>query len=281
METGTQAKPVTLSQTKEWIMQSRFNGLHYRISVYCPAEKPPAEGFPIIYTLDGNATFVMASEMIRIQSVRREKTGVVPAIVVSIGYDINDPFPPRRHYDLTMPAPASELPEMPGGRSRPEQGGAMEFMSYIEEQLKSEIEQLYPVDTSKQMIIGHSLGGLFVLNMLFTRPGTFHTYIAGSPSIHWNPSYMAEQEKAWIKALQDGEQDPLDVRVLVAVGELEGNFKIPMINNARAQAERLSALSEFGVHTVYKEFEGENHSSILPVLINRALRFNGWANNNQ
>lgn len=71
----TSAKQVTLSATKEWIMRSRFNGHDYRICVYCPVEEPPAEGFPIIYTLDGNATFAMTTEMIRIQSVRREKTG--------------------------------------------------------------------------------------------------------------------------------------------------------------------------------------------------------------
>lgn len=273
----TSAKQVTLSATKEWIMRSRFNGHDYRICVYCPVEEPPAEGFPIIYTLDGNATFAMTTEMIRIQSVRREKTGVVPAIVVGIGYDLDAPFPPRRHYDLTMPANEAELPVMPGGRERPEQGGAREFMSFIEEQLKPEIEQHYSVNARKQMIIGHSLGGLFVLQMLFARPGTFHTYIAGSPSIHWNESYLAEQEETWTKALTSRELASLKVRVLVAVGGLEGNFKIPMIENAKKQAERLSALSEYGVHAVFKEFEDENHSSILPVLINRALRFADWA----
>lgn len=273
---NTLMKNVTLAGTDEWSVTSSINGQEYRVQIYQPSGKVPASGFPIIYTLDGNSTFTMTAEMVRIQSLRPEKTGVVPAIVVGIGYNVEAPFPPKRHYDFTMPAPEKDLPELPFGRTLPEQGGALDFMSFVEDQLKPLVESRYPVDSSRQMIVGHSLGGLFVLNMLFARPQSFHTYIAGSPSIHWNEMYLRQQEQKWLEEFNKG-RHKLNTRVLIAVGEREGNLKVPMVRNAEEQAERLSKLEEFGVHVAYQAFEAENHLSIVPVLINRALRFNGWA----
>ncbi|MEF3353596.1 alpha/beta hydrolase-fold protein [Paenibacillus sp. GYB006] len=273
---NTSMKNVTLAGTDEWSVTSSINGQEYRVQIYQPSGKVPASGFPIIYTLDGNSTFTMTAEMVRIQSLRPEKTGVVPAIVVGIGYNVEAPFPAKRHYDFTMPAPEKDLPELPFGRTLPEQGGALDFMSFVEDQLKPLVESRYPVDSSRQMIVGHSLGGLFVLHMLFARPHSFHTYIAGSPSIHWNEMYLRQQEQKWLEEVNKG-RHKLNTRVLIAVGEREGNLKVPMVRNAEEQAERLSKLEEFGVHVAYQAFEAENHLSIVPVLINRALRFNGWA----
>lgn len=42
-------------------------------------------------------------------------------------------------------------------------------------------------------------------------------------------------------------------------------------DNARAMAERLSALP--GLQAEFVTFEGETHMSVLPVAINRAIRF--------
>lgn len=273
---NTSMRKVTLAGTDEWSVISSINAQEYRIYIYQPSGEVPASGFPIIYTLDGNSTFAMTAEMVRIQSVRPEKTGVVPAIVVGIGYNEEAPFPPKRHYDFTMPAPEKDLPELPFGRPLPKQGGALDFMSFVEDQLKPLVEARYPVDSNRQMIVGHSLGGLFVLHMLFARPHSFHTFIAGSPSIHWNEMHLRQQEQRWSGELNEGKYK-LNTRVLIAVGELEGNLKVPMIRNAEEQAERLSKLEGFGVLTGYQVFEAENHLSIVPVLINRALRFNGWA----
>lgn len=266
-------RPAKLAGTEEWSVKSQINGQEYRIQVYQPSGPVPASGFPIIYTLDGNSTFVMTAEMIRIQSLRPEKTGVVPAIVVGIGYDMEAPFPPKRHYDFTMTVPKEELPQAALERPLPEQGGALDFMSFIEDQLKPMVEQKYPANPERRMIIGHSLGGLFVLHMLFVKPESFHTFIAGSPSIHWNESYMRQQEQKWLEELAAGKYH-LNTRLLIAVGELEGNLKVPMVRNAEEQAKRLSGLQKYGVHTSYKAFESENHMSIVPVLINRALRYN-------
>ncbi|CAH0291144.1 Ferri-bacillibactin esterase BesA [Peribacillus sp. Bi96] len=59
---------------------------------------------------------------------------------------------------------------------------------------------------------------------------------------------------------------------MLGVGELEGPHKSGMNENALELSKRLS-LKDSGVNVQFKEFEGEGHLSVLPPLINRALRF--------
>ncbi|MFY0800418.1 hypothetical protein [Peribacillus frigoritolerans] len=63
-----------------------------------------------------------------------------------------------------------------------------------------------------------------------------------------------------------------DISFLLGVGELEGNHKSGMNENALELSKRLS-LKDSRVNVQFNEFEGEGHLSVLPPLINRAVRF--------
>ncbi|MCS7463020.1 alpha/beta hydrolase [Paenibacillus doosanensis] len=263
-----------LHHTRRYSIVSRGERREYRISVAMPVQEPPPSGFPVIYLLDANAVFATMVEAVRVQSRRPEKTGVVPAIVVGIGYRTEEPFAPERYYDFTLPVPIEELPAKPDGTPWPEQGGADAFLTFIEEDLKPQIAQSYPVDSGRQTIFGHSLGGLFVLHTLFTRPEAFQTYIAGSPSIHWNRRCILEEERQFPEKLEQiHSPGQRNVDVLIAVGELEGRHPSGMNGNAMEMAQRLASLANRGVRAEFKQFEDEGHVSVLPVLISRALRF--------
>ncbi|MEC1438266.1 alpha/beta hydrolase [Bacillus sonorensis] len=260
---------VAIPGTEQRLMQSPFGERKYRIFIANPLGEPPPSGFPVIYLLDANSVFGTMVEAMRMQSRRPEKTGVVPAVIVGIGYETDAPFDPGRYYDFTLPVPPAELPERPDGRDWPESGGAEAFLTFIEERLKPEIERDFKIDKNRQAIFGHSLGGLFVLQVLFTKPALFRTYIAGSPSIHWNQSFF-DQERDFVSRLQEA---GVKVDVLLGAGELEKSHKSRMNDRAEQLAERLSALESCGVRTEFNEFKGEGHISVLPVLISRALRF--------
>ncbi|MEJ8545218.1 alpha/beta hydrolase [Brevibacillus borstelensis] len=262
---------VLIPRTKQYAMRSRSSNREYRILVSKPSEAPPPSGYPVIYLLDANALFATMAEAVRIQSRRSEKTGVFPAVIVGIGYPEEAPFPPARFYDFTMPIPADELPPRPDGTAWPELGGAEAFLTFIEEELKPKVEGCCPVDKSRQAIFGHSLGGLFVLQVLFTRPHAFQTYIAGSPSIHWNKPFLLEAEERFSTLVK--QQAVGDIGIMIAVGELEKHHQSRMNENAKELSDRLSGLASCGVRTEYKEFEGEGHVSVLPGLISRAVRF--------
>ncbi|WP_409340697.1 alpha/beta hydrolase [Paenibacillus sp. MBLB4367] len=273
MSTGAAAakeQKVEMPRSIQRDMQARTNNRHYRIFIAVPAEEPPATGYPVIYLLDANAVFGTMTEAVRVQGRRPDKTGVVPAVIVGIGYRTDEPFDPARHRDFTMPVPESELPQSPDGKAWPEQGGAESFLAFIEDELKPAIEREFSIDPKRQTIFGHSLGGLFVLHALFNKPGSFQTYIAGSPSIHWNQRVLLEAERRFAAGL---ERERLDAGVLIGVGEFEGNLRIPMNDNARDMSERLSLLTSRGLRVAFREFEDEGHVSVLPVLINRAVRF--------
>ena len=263
-------REVTVPRTEQRAMRSRAGNREYRNCVAKPVEEPPPSGYPVIYLLDANAVFGTMAEAVRAQARRPEKTGVVPAVVVGIGYRTEELFPPDRFYDFTLPVSATELPPRPDGSGWPEHGGAEAFLAFIEEELKPGIEREFKIDGTRQAIIGHSLGGLFVLHTLFTKPGAFRTYVAGSPSIHWSRRIILDEERQFASRL---EHERMDVRVLLAVGELEKSHKSGLHQNAKALADRLSNLASRGVQVEFKEFEGENHVSVLPALISRAVRF--------
>jgi len=263
-------RAVTLPRTEQRLMHSRAGNREYRIFVARPDGEPPPSGFPVIYLLDANAVFGTMVEAVRVQARRPEKTGVVPAVIVGIGYPEETPFAPGRFYDFTLPVPATELPTRPDGSAWPEIGGAEAFLAFIEEELKPVIEGEFKIDNKRQALFGHSLGGLFALHVLFTKPTAFRTYIAGSPSIHWNKRRLFEAERQFVSRL---EREALNVEILLAVGELEKHHQSRINDNTKALADRLSALADRGVYVEFKEFEGEGHVSVLPALISRAVRF--------
>ena len=120
------------------------------------------------------------------------------------------------------------------------------------------------------MIFGHSLGGLFDLQTLFTKPESFQCYIAGSPSIHWNEALILEQEAAFRKALSaKGGQ----LKLYIATAEQERGHPSGMTEHAAELFARLSTYPKEQLQVAYHEFEGEGHVSVLPSLINRMLRF--------
>ncbi|MGZ0084233.1 alpha/beta hydrolase [Caldibacillus thermoamylovorans] len=260
----------TIPRTKQRVMYSHYGNREYRIFVAQPDVDPPPLGFPVIYVLDANSVFGTMVEAMRVQAGRPDRTGVVPAVIVGIGYPTEKPFSPARFYDFTMSVPESELPAHPDGTAWPEMGGAEAFLEFIETELKPEIQRELPVDRTKQAIFGHSLGGLFVLQVLFTKPTAFRTYIAGSPSIHWSKQLLLEAEQRFVARIT---QETLNVDVLLAAGELERSHKSRINAHAEELVERLSAFTDFGVYVEFQEFAGEGHVTVLPALISRALRF--------
>lgn len=261
---------VTIPRSEQRVMYSHADNREYRIFIAKPDGEPPASGYPVIYILDANAVFGTMVETVRVQSRMPERSGVYPAIIVGIGYHTEGPFDSARHYDFTLPAPMAELPPSPDGKPWPEQGGANAFLTFIEEELKPEIERDFKIDTNHQTIFGHSLGGLFVLHTLFTKPHAFQTYIAGSPSIHWNERLLLEEANQFLSRFN---QEHMNKKLLLSVGELEKTHQSRVNEKTKTLSERLSTLESQGLRVVFKEFEGENHVSVLPILISHAVRF--------
>lgn len=161
----------------------RANGETQRIFVGIPHTPPPAQGYPALYALDGNALL----ELLPPQTLSQYRH---PPVLVLIGYPTEQRFDTaRRAYDYTPPNPDGKpMPDpLTAGRQN---GGAPELLQFIETQLRPRIAQLAPTDSGQQTLWGHSYGGLFVLYTLFERPELFSHYIAADPSLWWHNGLM-------------------------------------------------------------------------------------------
>lgn len=257
-----------IAGVEHWTMIGKENGRTYEIYVSKPKQPAPPCGYPVIYVLDGNAYFYMFKDVVKIQSVRSEKTGVIPAIVVGIGYPSEDHFSSEdRIYDFTLPALPQALPRRLDGSVWSKTGGADEFLYFIEEELKPKVQERFQIDQTKQTIFGHSLGGLFSLYTLFTKTDAFQTYFICSPSIWWNNEAVLEKEGQFIETLQRIENE---IGIFLIV---EGIGKDHMYRDAKALAERLIALECRKLRLEFHGAEEENHVSVVPTMLSRALRF--------
>lgn len=261
---GAEAPGVRIPGGEEHLLLSEKNGREYRVLIARPADPPPPGGYPIICTLDGDATFFTLAEAVRLQT--RKPHGYDPAVVVGIGYPSGEPFDmTRRCFDFTISAEEGTLPVRPDGRPWPESGGADRFLDFLEFELLPYVGARFEVDSARRTIFGHSLGGLFVLHALFARTELFANYAAGSPSIWWgNHAILKELERF---ADEFGSRVAKE-RLLLTIGaeELED-----MVADSEALIERLRPLSKFRASFV--KFAEEEHTSVLPAALSRVVKF--------
>jgi predicted alpha/beta superfamily hydrolase len=287
-----EGRPVELQGSTFFDFVSRLNNRTYRLFVRIPEGVPPANGFPVLYLFDGNLNFSMAAEVARGLSLAGE---VHPAIVVGIGYPTDDLMAAMvsRFTDLSIAASQTWIDGLSAkipGLTESITGGVDDFLRVLEDDIKPMIAELAPVNVAHQTLLGHSLGGLAVLRALFTRPTSFRSFVASSPSIWWADRQILAGEAQFASAVTRGTAQP---RVLIAAGGLERFPRRPelpyfkseadafntaasvrMIDNATDLASRLASISGGpNYHVSSFVFDEESHASVLPAVICRGIQF--------
>lgn len=239
-------------------MYSTYCQYDYPIEVFVPEEEVPENGFPVLFVLDGQRYSKLIVEAMQNQTWMKQKTKVEPFIVVSIGHQ-NDETIKRRFYDFTAPAESYHFPLRRGKAMAPVPvGGAADFQQFIEQELMPYIAETYAVDTERYVLFGHSLGGLFSLWTYLTKPNLFHKYIAVSPSIWWNQYDL-------LKVLTETKQR-IETPLAIYVGGDEGDMVEDAMTFFKNRASaKLPVAFYVALH--------ENHASVIPTTISRALRF--------
>lgn len=273
------ATAVALPDSMQWDMPGT-QGHDYRVFVSRPAGPAPAGGYPVLYVLDANELYLTVVETVRAfehrPDVARDRPGTV---VVGIGYPPGTDVRAARTLDLT-PAGSND-PRVKGG------GGADMFADFIEQRLKPEVAGRVPVDPRRQAVFGHSFGGLWVLHTLATRPGMFQDYLASSAALWFGDNAVLSSLRR-MAAARTAQDAPL--RAQLTVGEFE-EFPAPwapapggdvvamakdlrqrdQVGNARQAATLLAAAPRMDVE--FDELAGEDHGSVVPGAISRAVRF--------
>jgi ferri-bacillibactin esterase len=285
---GTSA---VLPSSRQFDFKSAINGRSYRVQVAMPFVPAPQNGYAVLYMLDGDAYFGTYSFAARMRALMGE---LQPAVVVGIGYpegesDLKAVFV-RRQYDLTPTGIDPKEAAQAGLATDPAAlGGADGFLQVIEREVKPRVAALLPVDSGRNILFGHSLGGLFALHTLFTHPESFRTYLVLSPSIWFNHRVVLDNEATFAAAVKSGKIAP---KVFVAVGGEEETVPaaLPpgmtreqvaksiaaasMIRNAMDLGDRLKALpSAAGYSARARVFDGETHISVAWATVGPFLNF--------
>lgn len=188
-----QSKIVFQNNQAQFQIKSKNTGHDYLLQIYKPPVAPPQHGYPVLYILDGNATFPSAANIAQSIGAGSTKLGLDPLMIVAVGYPQQKTFDvQKRAYDYT-PKPSSEFQ----AQGKYKYGGADQFIAFLNNELKPEIAQQFPINSQQQSIYGHSFGGLFVLYHFFQKPDAFQRYFAASPSLWFDQGMLFQQLKHW------------------------------------------------------------------------------------
>ena len=147
----------------------------YRVWTAVPNKAPPAAGYPVIYTLDGNAVMDRLSD-----ALLATLSAASPPVIVAVGYQTNLPFDLyARAWDDTPPIAGSANRSIRGRQG----GGAPAFRTLLEDTIAPQAEKGLHVDAARRGIWGHSLGGIFALDAYY-HSTFFSRFYATSPTLN-------------------------------------------------------------------------------------------------
>ena len=214
--------------------------------------------YPVLYMTDGDAHMGHTASTIEFLT----RNGRIPDLIV-VGVTNTD-----RTRDLT---PVKSTNKNAAGELQfPTSGGADNFLKFFETELIPEIEKQYRVQPYR-ILAGHSLGGLFAIHSMISKPGLFNSYVAVSPSLQWENGEELKRAEDFLK-----NQKEMKVTLFVSIGNEPGaigesfdSFKELLsktnIKGFDWQAERMADEDHgsvvlrshyFGLRKVYEGWQG-------------------------
>jgi predicted alpha/beta superfamily hydrolase len=176
-------------------------------SVHLPAgyAREPRQRYPVIYVLDGPPLDGHTAE----GATRLAASGLAPGLIV-----VGIPNMQRAGRARDFLPPALSFRRRDGS---PFTGGADRFLRFLRDELVPRIERDYRT-TAPRLLVGHSLGAIFVCYSLGAAPALFDGRFAHSPAI-WRDEDIVVADVA--RALPAGRS--LGGFFYVSVGAKEGN----------------------------------------------------------
>ena len=185
----TCAYAIAIAQTDNRIIigtvdsvQSKILNEKRQIWVHVPESDPvglfSSVRYPVVYLLDGDDHFSSVVGMI--ERMNHSSANPVSPDMIVVGIPNTN-----RTRDLTPTKSAIDPPFVEDSSMIKISGGGEKFMSFIEKELIPYIDSIYPT-APYRIFIGHSLGGLMVMNAVVNHPKLFTSYICIDPSMWWN-----------------------------------------------------------------------------------------------
>ena len=156
--------------------------------------------YPVLYMTDGDGHMGHTAATIEFLT----RNGRMSDLIV-VGVTNTD-----RTRDLT---PTKSTVKNPAGELQwPTSGGADNFLKFFETELIPAIEKDYRVQPYR-IFAGHSLGGLFAIHAMVSKPGLFNSYVAVSPSMQWDNETTLKRAEEFLN-----KQKEMNVTLYVSLG---------------------------------------------------------------
>lgn len=157
-------------------VKSDILGETRNIWVHLPTNYQEGKRYPVLYLLDGSRHFYSVTGLIKQLSTTNGNTVLPEMIVIGI---------PNTNRGRDLTPTHVDIDFFTGDSIQYDNGGGDRFLEFIESELIPYVDKTYPT-TSFRTYVGHSFGGLSVINALTTRSQIFNNYVAIDPSLWWD-----------------------------------------------------------------------------------------------
>jgi uncharacterized protein len=271
----THTKPAVISFGTSDVINSKILNEQREVWVYVPGSASDTtyskERYPVVYLLDGDWNFTSVVGMIEFLSSNYS----CPEMIV-VGIPNTD-----RERDLTPTHMDSWqfLDLVMDSSFCKTSGGGENFISFIEKELIPHIDSLYPT-APYRIFIGHSAGGLTVMNTLIHHTDLFKAYIAIDPAMSWDNQKLLKEAKT-ILATNTYSGISLFLGIANTMGEGMDTARVK--NDIKKSTEYIRSNFELRnclnnnkqnqLNYAWRYYNNDNHTSVPLIAEYDALRF--------
>lgn len=246
-----------------------------KIWIYVPAsansEVYAKQKYPVIYLLDGDSNFPPLVGMLKYLN---DSYSLPEMIVVGIpNTDRTRDLTPT-HMDswhVTNLVLDNDFCKTSGGGEN--------FISFIEKELIPHIDSVYPT-TPYRIIIGHSFGGLTVMNTFIHHTGLFRAYVAIDPAMSWDNQKLLKETN---QALETNTYAGISLFLSIANTMVPGLDTISVKQDTTRRTEYIRSNLELRdnfarnkqnqLDFAWRYYGNDNHGSVPLITMYDALRW--------
>ena len=228
--------------------------------------------YPVVYLLDGDGHFSSVVGMMQ-QLTTVNGNSLFPEMIV-VGIPNTN-----RMRDLTPSHMDIDPPMFTDSAFLKTSGGGEKFFAFMEQELIPYIEKNYSTEPYR-ILIGHSLGGLMVMQALVHHTNLFNAYVSIDPSMWWSQESLLKETGKIMKTKKFNDRSLF----LGIANTLDGDTKIEKVSKDSSYATKhirsilklrdlLEASKNSGLKFKAKYYSDEDHGSVPLIAEYDALRF--------
>ncbi len=207
--------------------------------------------YPVIYLLDGDYNFHGVSGMLDLLA---NKGQLIPKVIL-VG--LADQGTEKYRQYMTPNNSTSPV--------KNNKGAAKEFLAFLNDEVQPYINKNYRT-AKHSTLVGHSIGGLFVLNTLLEAPDSFNNYVAISPGVWVSDSAIVDKAKEKL-----GKTEHQNIALYLSLADEMEMGQYAFIN-------QLDSKPLNNLQWSFKHYPDENHISVGLIALRDSLKaiFKAW-----